>query len=107
MFSFGLPIILPMKFRVFPSVFAIIVISVVLFVTSQWNAASDGVNKLGFPYIFYLKFEGESPDPNALRNYFSHGYLMVDMIAAALFICLVNLLFPLILNKNRLKQLPL
>ena len=93
-----------MKFKPLPTVIALFVLGLMLYVTSGNNAAADGVDKLGFPFMFYFKFDGRSPDPNTLRYYFSYPYLIADIVIAAVFIYLTNLLFPLILNKNRLKQ---
>lgn len=93
-----------MKFKTLPTVIALLILLAMFLLTLSNNAAADGVDKLGFPFMFYFNFEGKSPEPNVLRHYFSYTYLIADIFIAGFFIYLTNLLFPLILNKNRLKQ---
>jgi hypothetical protein len=40
-------------------IIAFIMWGIICYATSQHNAASDGVNKIGWPYMFYLNYSGK------------------------------------------------
>jgi len=104
MFSFDQPIIPAMKFKARPTIFALLVIVLGYGFTTTVNYLTpDQAEAIGFPFRFYTQSGYTFTEPGFRKN-FSYPYLLTDLIIALLFTCLVNLLFALILNKNRLKQ---
>jgi hypothetical protein len=65
---------------------------IITIIFSKSDAASDGYDLIGFPIYFYSLFSGKSTDPTAYGVKVDFIKLIFDLIIAAAFITLLNMI---------------
>ncbi|OOQ60097.1 hypothetical protein [Mucilaginibacter pedocola] len=65
---------------------------VITFIFSEFHSASDGTDHIGFPFYFYSYFSGKSDDPLAYGIKIDFIKLFADLLIAAAFIIVFNML---------------
>jgi hypothetical protein len=79
----------------------LLVFFVITYFTKQFESASDGEDKLGFPLMFYYNFSGKSSLPNAYsENGFHFIPFLMDLLIMAVISFISTIIFTKIFFKN-------
>ena len=92
-----------MKFRILPTILAILIYFICFWAFYVDEAASDWYTLIGFPLYFYTNSEGKFEQGHRPHFGFNAVNFFVDLLVFILMIIVFNYLYDLILKRKHVK----